>query len=51
MEYFFDVCIGEVVGMIRYHMGRIEERGALPKASCMMCLRLVSSNTKFRIFS
>ncbi|KAH8727125.1 hypothetical protein GQ44DRAFT_725417 [Phaeosphaeriaceae sp. PMI808] len=31
MEYFFDVCIGEVVAMIKYHMERIEERGALPK--------------------
>ncbi|KAH7085513.1 hypothetical protein BKA63DRAFT_598156 [Paraphoma chrysanthemicola] len=31
MEYFFDVCIGEVVTMIKYHMDRIEERGSLPK--------------------
>jgi len=31
MEYFFDVCIGEVVEMIKYHIDRIEERGSSPK--------------------
>lgn len=33
MEYFFDVCIGQVVRMIKYHMDSIEDRGAVPKAS------------------
>lgn len=51
MEYFFDVCIGEIVGMIKYHMDRIEERGALPKASCGIHLPLVLSNASIRISS
>jgi hypothetical protein len=38
MEYFFDCCIGEVVDMIRDHMHRIEERGALPKVSYAVSL-------------
>ncbi|KAF2827326.1 actin-like ATPase domain-containing protein, partial [Ophiobolus disseminans] len=31
MEWFFDTCIGDVVGMIKYHVKEIEKRGASPK--------------------
>jgi hypothetical protein len=33
MEKFFDVCIGDIVEMIRFHMRSIEDRGAKAKVS------------------
>jgi hypothetical protein len=37
MEYFFDVCIQDVVKMIKYHIDQIENRGSSPKASHTVC--------------
>jgi hypothetical protein len=51
MEYFFDVQIGDIVNMIKYHIKRIEERCAIPKVGYIPYLIPVSADSCHRMFS